>query len=60
MSIFQTKNITEDMTSHYGESPSYAFLRDVSEEVSPESETAYGETDAKASETELKTEHPIQ
>lgn len=48
------------MTSHYGESPSYAFLRDVSEEVSPESETAYGETDAKASETELKTEHPIQ
>ena len=28
--ITQIKNITNDMTSRYGKSPSYAFIRDVS------------------------------
>lgn len=37
--ITKIKNITQDMTSRYGENPSYAFLRDVSMEIVPQKET---------------------
>lgn len=36
--ITQIKNITNDMTSRYGESPSYAFIRDVSTTNIPSTE----------------------